>query len=259
MPKNVFVDEFRTNWFEQRVTNVVDAFKTNVLTRIHTNLVIVERIQTNEVTATETRPVIAYHTNWTTRFTTNVIVLTNTVVAHQTNFKTLTLTNWETVLVMKTNWVAQPVTNVVQIDLPSPAPSVAPSASPVKIDPVATGEVKRTAPALDLTQKMEFELTHNGSVTKANQYPILLTLKSAGQSLAILPVSEWRVERSDGAVMVLGSRPEFTATLPSGAYRVLARIRREEGAPLQTLRGTIQIAADVATQRSPASSSSAGR
>src|SRR6266567_316653 len=64
MPNNVFVDEYRTNWFDQRVTNVTDAFKTNVITQTRTNVVVVEKTQTNEVTAYETRPVLAYRTNW---------------------------------------------------------------------------------------------------------------------------------------------------------------------------------------------------
>src|SRR5712664_2578035 len=55
MPLNTFVNEYRTNWLEQRRTNQVDVFATNRM--------VVEAVHTNVVKG--------YHTNWGTLTMTN--------------------------------------------------------------------------------------------------------------------------------------------------------------------------------------------
>src|SRR5439155_22449900 len=156
----------------------------------------------------------------TQKFQTNIVLAhqTNLVTAYQTNLKTLNLTNWETVLVMRTNWITQPAHNVLQIQLPAPAPSLAAAPAPAKTE--APAEAKHAAAPVDLAQKMEFELTPNGKAIKPDQFPIQLALRTVGEPRVVLPVHEWRVERTDGGVLLLGSRPEFTATLPSGVYKI---------------------------------------
>src|SRR5882762_3695400 len=120
-PHNVFVTEYRTNWFERTLTNVVDVAVTNRSAKILTNLVTVNLIQTNVVD----------------RFQTNWAMLT------VTNQATLNLTNWETVVVTRTNWIHQPMTNLIEVNVPVKAvvlakePTTQPEARPEPPPPPA--------------------------------------------------------------------------------------------------------------------------
>ena len=216
IPTNSFRDEFYTNWVEHRVTNTIDIFKTNVVS------------------------VDAFHTN--------------IVVAYQTNLRTFTLTNWESVLVMKTNWVTRPVTNVVEIDLTAPAPAVVATPTPAdaKPGPPARAGMTPGAASVDMTQSLEFELTHTAQTSKPDQYPIRLILKSTGEASAILPVQEWRVEKVGGGAFMVGSRAEFTGVLPPGEYKITARVRAADGTA-KNIRGNTEVKADASPVRSPAS------
>jgi hypothetical protein len=224
IPTNTFVDEYHTNWVRQKITNVLDVFRTNLMTDFQTNMVYVNAFRTN------------------------------VQFAYQTNVKVFSLTNWETVLVMKTNWVHRPVTNVVEIELPAPVPVSATSATlpPSKPEPVAKAEAQPVAGKVDFSQKMEFELQPAGRSPKPDQIAIRLILKVTGESAEVLPVQEWRVDKVNGGAFMVGSHPEFTATLPAGTYKVLARARAEDGS-LRSILGQVVVSADGQAQRSPAS------
>lgn len=280
IPTNTFYDEYRTNWVRQKITNVVDIFRTNYLTDYRTNLVPVNEFRTNTqvayvtnlktLTFTNFETVLQMRTNWITQPVTNVVDFTNTVLAQkthtnlvtayetnlvrawQTNLKTLTFTNFETVLVMKTNWVNVPVTNVVEIELPAPKarPVAVTTPAPAKVEPAPKTEPAPVASAVDFAARMEFELTHTGKPAKPDQFPIRLVLKSTAAT-AILPVQEWRVEKVDGGVFMIGSRADFTGTLPAGTYRVTARLRAADNT-IRSLRCQIDVQADGSAQRSPA-------
>ena len=264
IPTNLFRDEYRTNWVEHRVTNTLDVFKTNVVSvdDFHTNLVVAYRTNLKSLTFTNWVPVLVMRTNFVTQPVTNIVEFTNTVIAettltnrvtaYQTNLRAFTLTNWETVLVMKTNWVTRPITNVVEIDLPAPAAAV--TASPATAKPVAPVPAGTTtvAATVDVTQSLEFELTHTANAAKPDQYPIRLILKSPGEATAILPVQEWRVEKVGGGAFMVGSRAEFTAVLPSGEYKITARVRANDGTT-KNIRGNTEVKADASAVRSSAS------
>ncbi len=72
MPMNTFVNEYHTNWIEQRRTNQVDVFTTN--------RVVVEAVRTNVVKG--------YRTNWGTLTLTNDVRVdafrTNVVASYHT-------------------------------------------------------------------------------------------------------------------------------------------------------------------------------
>ena len=236
MPQNQFVDEFRTNLVERFVTNVVDVYWTNVITQLRTNEVEIRRVETEEI--------LAYQTN--------------VIYAYQTNLKTLILTNWETVLVMKTNWFRQPVTNTVEIELPSPAPAAVASATPVskegKVD--TTGE---TVHAADVPRDLVIELTCTAGSAAVNELNVLMTLRSTHNPAAILPVQEWRVERSDNTVLIFGQTLEFRSKLPTGAYKISAKTRSDAKSPFLTVRGDVTITSAGGNQRIPARVSTSGK
>jgi len=270
IPTNIFVDEYRTNWFRRDITNVVDLFRTNVVPQTKTNVLTVNSYVTNAVTAYRTNVNTVLLTNWETvvvartnsitkpvtnvvdytntvlveRFATNLVVeyQTNLARAFQTNFKTLSLTNWETVLVMKTNWTTHPITNIVEIE----APAVPAVAVTTPAPSVANPESSPAASATDLTQKVEFDLTHIGQPNRPGQFPVRLVLLSV--SGGVLPVHEWRVEKVDGSALVGGARPEFTGTLPAGLYKIVARVRADDGT-VRTIRGNTEIKVDASEVR----------
>lgn len=229
IPTNSFYDEYRTNWVRQKITNVVDVFRTNFSTEYRTNLI----------------PVAEFRTN--------------VQVAYVTNLKHISLTNWETVLVMKTNWVNLPVTNVVQLDLPTPRPELAaPSqlkSAPAQPEPSRAAEpVRPAAPAAPSTG-MEFQLVQTAKPIAPDQHPIRLVLRTAGGGDGVLPVQEWRVERVNGTAFSVGSKAEFTGTLPAGSYRITARLRGADNV-LRILRGQVEVTADGAAQTVPATTAS---
>lgn len=224
IPTNTFYDEYHTNWIQQKITNVVDIYRTNLTTEFRTNVIPVDEFRTN------------------------------IQAAYTTNLKTISLTNWETVLVMKTNWVTQPVTNVVEIEMPAPqpGPAAAAAASPsTEPEPAPKPESSPVAAAPAPATGMGFELTHTGKPLKAGDYPIRLILKSAEAADEILPVQEWRVEKADGGALLVGSRPEFSGTLRLGSYRVTARLRGSDNV-LRSFRCQVDVKADASAERSPA-------
>jgi hypothetical protein len=271
MPTNIFVDEFRTNWVRRDVTNVVDLFRTNFVPWTKTNMLGVTSYVTNTFTAYRTNLNTITQTNWETvvvnrtntitkpvtkvvEYTNTLLVektLTNLVTAFQTNFarafltnyKNLTLTNWETVLVMKTNWTSRPVTNVVEIEMSAPA---TPAAAASVVATASKTEAARSASVNDITQKLEFDLTHIGTPERPGNFPVRLILLSANS--APLPVFEWRVEKADGTALMGGARPEFTGSLPAGVYKVVARIRADDGS-IRTIRGSTEVKADASEVR----------
>lgn len=284
IPTNSFYDEYRTNWVRQRITNVVDVFRTNLATEFRTNLVPVTEFRTNvqiayttnlkDITLTNLETVLLMRTNWITSPMTNIVDFTNTIVAQrtqtnlvtafatnlvvawQTNMKVLTLTNWQTVLVMKTNWINVPVTNVVQLDIPAsrPEPVLASESrpAPVRVEPVTSPAPTLAVGGVDLAGGLEFQLTRTAKPLKPDQNQIRLVLRKAGVNDAILPVQEWRVEKADGAAFMIGSRAEFTGSLPAGNYRITARLRGPDNV-LRTVRGEIEVATDGSPQSSPGS------
>ncbi|MBM3881817.1 MAG: hypothetical protein FJ387_19180 [Verrucomicrobia bacterium] len=259
MPQNLYVDEYRTNWFTQRVTNinwftlyatnVFEVFQTNRIVRTQTNEVVFERITTNQV--------LVYHTNFIPAYQTNFISAyqTNFTPAYQTNLKTLTLTNWETVLVMKTNWVKQLVTNVVEIEMPVPvaAAPIAAAASPPAQRETKPEAIPATVTPAAALPGLTFELMNTAGTSRNNQVEVQMSLRADGNPAAPLPVEEWRVERVDRAVLVFGQRPEFKGLLPPGTYKITAKVRPDEKGPLLTARSQTEISLTGVSQKIPAS------
>lgn len=278
IPTNTFLDEYHTNWVRQRITNVVDIYRTNLLTAFRTNIVPVAEYSTNvqvayttnfkTLTLTNWETVLFMRTNWVSVPVTNIVDFTNTVVARhtltneivayetnlvrawQTNLKVISLTNWETVLVMKTNWVNVPLTNLVEIEVPATQfATPATARAPASTQP-GTAAAPVASP-VDLNAHLDFELTHTGLPLKGGQHPVRLVLRPTDGSDAILPVQEWRVEKVDGGALMVGSRPEFSGTLPAGHYRVTVRLRAPDGA-LRSLRCQLEVKPDGSAQRSSA-------
>lgn len=240
LPTNVFYNEFQTNWIRQKITNVVDVFRTNFMTEFRTNLLRVDNLKTNYITV--------YQTNLITSYQTNLIA------AYHTNLKTLSFTNWQNVLVMKTNWITTSVTNTVEIDLPKPT-AAAHASAPAPAAVKSQFSTPTPAPAALASEGLEFELTQIGKGPKADQIAIKLTLQDVN---GVQPVQEWRIEKGAGGGLSLGSRPEFTATLSAGTYKVFARVRSSDGS-LRSFRGQIEVKPDASVQRSVASTSIAAR
>src|ERR1041385_6290075 len=264
------VNVYHTNWIGKELTNdlLVNRYLTNVIDRYHTNVVtrnvtneivinlpetnIVDTYKTNwstkyltneiAINLLETNFVETFHTNWATKHLTNELavnlVRTNFVDLYRTNLKTLNFTNWQTVIVMKTNWVTQPVTNTVQIDLPqSQNPATASSAELALSSP---GE----EPVIDVSR------TPRSSAN--NSYEI--TLKIKWSTPASGQVQHWWIEREDGAYLSVSQDREFKRELPSGNYRVEAKVQRDPDSAVLTLRGTMVISArDVVVHQKPAS------
>ena len=267
MPTNIFINEYRTNrfveWrtniidvyrtnrFVEWQTNVIDVYRTNWVTRTRTNMIAIEQIQTNLVIAYQTNLNIIILTNWETllAFKTNLATkaLTNSVTVeqtrtnlttrYQTNVNTLTLTNWETVLVIKTNWVKQPVTKLVEVTLPAaPADVVkAPGGGESKV-PTASASA-----TLESGTGWTVEAARTEKPPFGNQVEVQLKLKSAGNAVSTLPLLEWRVERSDGSVLLFGQGREFKRDLPPGTYKVQVTARLAEGSSSELLRASLEV------------------
>ena len=236
MPRNRFVDEYRTNWVTVVRTNVVDVYRTNWSMEKVTNVV--------EVAATWTNRVVAYRTNWTQRFQTNAVavgmVRTNFVERYQTNWSVLDLTNWQTVVLFKTNWIQQPVTNLVRIDLPEPAasPTAEVPAKPAELSPVTT-KVAWPGP-------YEIIALRTARPSAEGLVEIHMKVRSKGNAAAAIPVQRWRVESEDGTMLFSGQDPDFKRQLPTGKYRVEARLQSPPGNPPVSARATLSLTAQEA-------------
>ncbi len=205
MPTNLFVNEYHTNWVEQRRTNVIDAFATN-------------RVMVNAVR-------------------------TNVVQSYLTNWKTLSLTNWQTVLIMKTNWITVPVTNMVSIDLitnrVAATEPVANSNAAVESKPPATSRLPLKGAVL--TEDLTLEASASAHSTANNLTEVQIKVRSAAEGAAPLMVQQWRIERTDGAVLMTVQDTIFKRALPPGKYKVEAKARRDSRSPLLAVRGTLEV------------------
>lgn len=263
MPRLHVVNEYRTNtllsyttntieiqhteWAERLVTNLVRHVRTNLATKTLTNFITMNLYATN-VTA-------RYQTNWATRFETNVfrvdLYRTNRINAFTTNWltqtvtnilsvemvrtnqATVTLTNWGTVLLMKTNWVSHNLTNLATVNLP---------ASPTETSASVTNSA--------IVPPKDFILTWGKAAGGKNETS--LQLKSASDAATIIPASEWRVERADATVLLMGRGVVFTGELPDGDYRVTVKYHPAPAGSLVTLGGTIKVTAGAEPHQSPA-------
>ena len=219
VPKNVFVDQFRTNQVRREVTNVIDLYQTNMVARYRTNI----------------------------------------VDQYRTNLLTVTLTNWENLVVIRTNWVTQAVTNVVEFTRTNVVrhtvntTNVVTSTGPAETSKptLATAAASQSAPrAADLERGLELDLTHVGVPKDPGQFPIRLTLLSATGDT--LPVIEWQVEKSNGGGLMVGAKAEFATVLPAGSYRITARVRTADGT-VKKISSNTEVKTDASAMRTPAS------
>ena len=250
MPTNNFITEYRTNRFVEWRTNVIDVYRTNRVTRTRTNTIAIEQTQTNLVTAYQTnlniitltnwKTVLVFKTNLATKTLTNSVMVeqtrTNLITSYQTNVNTLTLTNWETVLVIKTNRVKQPVAKLVEVNLPAaPADMVKAPGAESKI---ATATASAT---LESGTGWTVEAVRTEKPPADNQVEVQLKLKSAGGAVSTLTLQEWRVERTDGSVLLFGQGQEFKRELPPGTYKVQVTARLAEGSPSELVRASLEV------------------
>ena len=248
IPANHFVNEYHTNWVEHVLTNILQLYATNQVTRVLTNTFVVDVTRTNFVSAyvtnsrtlslTNWTTVLALHTNLVNRVLTNHSIVevaqTNFVSAYSTNVKTLHLTNWATVVVLRTNWVTQPVTNVLSLDLARTDVVATEAANPATAA-AAKPAVGETAPVLraTLTDRFTFEAAR-AALTPGRPAEVHLRARWKDDARAPLLVQQWKIERGDGAILCFGKDQEFQRALllPD---RMLAyhftRLARAEVAP----------------------------
>ena len=229
IPTNYFYEEFRTNWFRDRHTNIVNVFRTNRVTEFQTNL------------------------EYVTQF------VTNSISIQRTNLEIVTLTNWQTVVVFKTNQLELPLTNLVKIAAGTKTAENAVAATAPATTGRATSHIPQPPPTNPgAVQAFEIELAHTAKPLKPDQFPIRLTLHNAGDKSTNILAAEWRVEGGGGGVFMVGSRPEFTGSLAAGVYKVTARLRNEDGS-FRSIRAEVQLTSDGQTRRFPALSGVTGR
>jgi hypothetical protein len=268
MPRNIFVNHYQTNTVEQFHTNHYVRTRTNTYERYLTNLVQRSVTNTIAVNSFHTNIINAYHTNtktlhltnevavqvlrtnFTDNFTTNLLVmqLTNqiAITAYRTNVKTLLLTNWETVLVTKTNWITQPVTNFVQVDLPArkaaavePRPAVK-TAAPVRVEPKSAAAPAPSSPVLTEALVLAADLTTAESTNGLVE--VVVRVHWAADGASSPKVQQWRIERSDGAILSFGQDQELKKFVPVGTYKVEAKVVRDDNEVL-IARGTLTVTA----------------
>jgi hypothetical protein len=77
-------------------------------------------------------------------------------------------------------------------------------------------------------------------------------LKSAEGDTPRLASYEWRVERTDGSVLLFGQEPEFKREVPLGTYRIEVKTRAAASSPFVRVRGVVEVTdREVIQQRSP--------
>lgn len=264
MPRLYVVNEYRTNILTGYITNIIEIqrtqwdeqFVTNLMRYMHTNLMV--KTLTNFVSMSRyaTNVVALYQTNWITHLETNVFRVdryrtnrinifntnwlnqteTNTVSVAliRTNRATVTLTNWGAVLLLKTNWISRNQTNLAVVNLPTPTAAASGSSA--------------TIPAMAPPQ--DFILTWDRAAGGDNE--IGLQLRSAADPATIIPASEWRVERSDTAVLLMGHGMVFSGELPDGDYNVTVKYHPEPAGAAVSLGATIQVTASAGSHQAPA-------
>lgn len=229
------VNETQTSWIPRVITNVIEV-------RIPTNI-FVNVYRTNQFDVVRSNVVNVYRTNWLDRTETRVVPVdvtrTNFVTSYQTNVQTLTLTNWETVLVMKTNRVTQRVPNVVEIDLPADGPNAIKTTSPDKA----------TSPPATAVEGFALDTATTGKAAVNDLIEVEFKVISPDGTTPTLAAYEWRVERTDGSVLLFGQTPEFRRELPFGTYKVEAKVQAgKKSAPVR-VRSVVEVTADEVTQR----------
>ena len=232
MPNNVFVNEYRTNYLEQRRTNIVEVPQTK--------FVLVNAVRTNFVNS--------YRTNWGTLILTNDIRVeafrTNFVLAYHTNWKALNLTNWQTVLIMKTNWITVPVTNMVTIDLITNQFTATEPRSTASENPEPKSVATSWTPLSGavLSEELMLEASTTGKWVGANSHlEVQVKARWVNDPNSPPVVHQWRLERTDGAVLTFGQEQILKRSLPPGRYKVELRARRDSRSPLLAVRGTLAV------------------
>ena len=235
------VDVIRTNWIPRVITNVIEV-------RLPTNVFISE-YRTNRFEALRTNVIDVYRTNWVTKMVTNTITVektqTNLATRYQTNVNTLSLTNWEMVVVFKTNWVTQPITNLVTVNVPVAPAEVA--------KPAVAAEAKVPEPTPSLasgaTAGWVLEAARTGKPPANNLFEVQLDLRPVSAAAAALPLQEWRVERANGSLLLLGQGRELKLELPPGTFNVEVKARQAESAPQMRVRGTVTVTRESVSSR----------
>ena len=203
---------------EHYATIVFRRIFTNPLPKTVTNFFVENQYWTNIVPIYRTNWANIYITNWLTRMETNLVVLdvirTNRVVNYRTNQSTVTVTNWSLVFLTKTNWVGGVRTNFTTINMPVPSPDAA--TPPEDQDAPANAAV-----APQGASPTDFLLPWRRTGGERTE----ITLQSAPATAATsrIPVNEWRVERTDSTVLLMGHDDLFAGDLPNGDYLVTAK------------------------------------
>jgi hypothetical protein len=238
MPRNVFVNQYFTNYTDSFRTNTVVTYVTNVFTKTLTNTVALTLVRTNVVDN--------FHTNYIAKTITHEIpvevVQTNMVALYRTNLQTLSLTNWQTVLVMTTNWVTQKLTNTVQINA---FESTATATSGPRSTAVPASQ-SETYSALASGGEPSIQAFRTQKPAANNLAEIKLKVSWPGDTADPLPVSQWRIELQNGNFLSFGAEEEFVRELPFGTYGVQARLFRAVDAASLVVRCTLKVGASEA-------------
>ena len=235
------VDVIRTNWIPHVITNVIEV-------RLPTN-VFVSEYRTSRFEALRTNVIDVYRTNWVTKTLTNTITVektqTNLATRYQTNVNILSLTNWEMVVVFKTNWVTQPITNLVAVSVPAASAEVAKPAG------AAEAKVPEPTPSLasGATAGWVLEAARTGKPPANNLFEVQLDLRPVSAAAAALPLQEWRVERANGSLLLLGQGRELKLELPLGTFNVEVKARLAENTPLVRVRGAVTVTREEVSSR----------
>ena len=237
------VTETQTSWIPRAITNIIEV-------RIPTNIFI-NVYRTNQIEVVRSNVVNVYRTNWTERTETRVVPVdltrTNFVTRYQTNLNTLTFTNWESVLVMKTNRVTERVPNVVEIVLPADGLDTSTTTSNTKASVPATTTVASAA----VLEGLALDTATTGKAVANDLIEVRFKLKSADGAAPRLATYEWRVERTDGSVLLFGQEPEFKRELPLGTYRIEVKTRAVTSSPYIRVRGVVEVTDSAVIQQMP--------
>jgi len=241
-PNNIFVTEYRTNWFERALTNVVNVVVTNWSSQSLTNTVAVNLVRTNVVER--------YQTNWTARTLTNYVdrYQTNWVTLTVTNQATFNLTNWQTMVVTRTNWIQQPMTNFIEVNVPVPVKTVV-----IAKEEAPRTETKIDAPPAETTTASADVLVVDAVKTARpydnNGVEVIFKVRLSSDAAAVLEVAHWRVEREDAAVLFSAQTQEFSRRLPPGRYSVEVKARRSADSPVLAVKTALDVTRDGVARR----------
>ena len=224
VPNNAFVTEYRTNSFDRVLTNVVNVVVTNWSQKTVTNTMVVNHVRTNIVDQ--------FQTNWTT------VAVTNRAIFN--------LTNLETVVVAKTNWVRQPVTNFVEVNVPVKTVVIAKEETPRAASQIEAPPAETNTASVD---KLVMEAVKTARPYSNEGIEVAFKARLASDTSAALEVSNWLVERDDGAVLFSAQTQEFSRRVPPGRYSIEIKARRSPGSPLLSLKSTLDVTRDAIARR----------